>query len=274
MTGVAGDHVADLLAGLPGLAFAFALVLARLGAAVMLLPGFAETGTPAMVRAGFTLALTLLLVPVIAPLVPPVPQAGVLAAAMVLAEVVTGLWIGWLARIVVLALAMAGQILSLLIGLSNVLQPDPELGAQATAVSRLLGLAAPALILVSGLYAAPLEALAGSYRLVPPGALLPVPDAAPGVLAAFTGAFALALRLAAPFVLGGIVWQVAVGLLSRLVPRVQIQSITAPAQILGGLFLLAALAGATLEVWHGAVLDRYADLPGVAADGATAPGTR
>ncbi|MBS0561085.1 MAG: flagellar biosynthetic protein FliR [Proteobacteria bacterium] len=263
--------VTALLDALPALAFAFALVLARLAAAVMLLPGFAETGTPAMLRAGFALALALLLTPVIAPLVPATPDSGSVAAAMVMAEVVTGLWLGWLARMAVQALAMAGQVLSYMIGLSNVLQPDPDLGAQATAVARLLGMAAPVLILASGLYAAPLRALAGSYRLIAPGALLPAPDAAPGVLAAFADAFALALRLAAPFVLAGVVWQVAVGLLARVAPRVQIQAIAAPGQIAGGLFLLAALAGGLLAAWHGALNGVWADLPGLHESAPAAP---
>jgi len=269
--------LAALLDALPALAFVFALVLARLGAAVMLLPGFAETGAPAMVRAGFALALALLLTPAIAPLVPAAPEAGTVAAAMVLAEVVTGLWLGWLARMAVLAMAMAGQILSYMIGLSNALQPDPELGAQATAVSRLLGLAAPVLILASGLYAAPLQALAGSYQLIAPGALLPAPDAAPGVLAAFAEAFGLALRLAAPFVLAAIVWQAAVGLLARVAPRVQMQAIAAPGQIAGGLFLLAALAGGLLAAWQGAMNGVWADLPGLheaAPSPTAAPATR
>jgi flagellar biosynthetic protein FliR len=197
----------------------------------------------------------------------------VLAAAMVLADVVTGLWIGWLARIIVLALAMGGQLLSYMVGLSSVLQPDPELGAQATAVSRLLGLAAPTLLLASGLYAAPLVALAGSYRLIPPGALLPAQDAVPGVMAGFTQTFALALRLAAPFVLVGMVWQLAVGLVSRFTPRVQMHFLSMPGQIVGGLMLLALLSGALLTVWDEAVRDAFAALPGIAdAARAVVPG--
>jgi flagellar biosynthetic protein FliR len=257
------ESLAEVLDALPGLVFAFALVLARLGAAVALLPGFAETGIPATVRAGFALALALLLTPAIAPLVPAVPQAGALAAGTVLAEVATGLWIGWLARIVVLALAMGGQILSYMVGLANVLQPDPELGGQASAISRLLGMAAPALVLVSGLYAAPLAALAGSYRLIPPGTLLPGQDAVPGVLAAFAATFALALRLAGPFVLASLVWNATLALLSRLAPRVQMQFLIMPGQIVGGLLLLALLVGAMLAVWQGALQQAYSALPGL-----------
>ena len=210
------------MAALPGWGFAFGLVLARVGAAVMLLPGLGEAELPSVVRAGLAVALTALLLPGIGPAVPVPPADPLVGAGMVAAELVTGLWLGWLARLLVQALPIAGQIVSYMLGLSNVLQPDPVLGAQSTALARLLGLAAPVLLLASGLYALPIAALAGSYRLIAPGALLPSGDASESVVQGVAQAFALALRLAAPFVLASIVWQIALALLARLVPRLQV----------------------------------------------------
>ncbi len=252
------------IAGLPALGAAFGLALARIGACVMLLPGLGETDLPATVRAGLALGLTLLLLPAIAPLVPsPAPESGLVLAGMVLSEIVTGLWLGTLARLVVQALPVAGQVISYLLGLSNVLQPDPAIGAQATALGRLLGLLVPVLVLASGLYRLPLAALAGSYRLIAPGALLPSADASASVVAAVGGAFALALRLSAPFVLASIVWQVALALTARLIPRLQIHALAMPGQILGGLALFALLAGAMLAGWQEAVRAVLADLGGL-----------
>lgn len=258
-----GDDLA-LLAGLPHFGWAFGLTLARIGGCVSVLPGLGETEMPAMVRAGIALGLTLLLTPLVAPLVPrdAEPESGLLAAAMVMAEAITGLWLGTLARLIALALPAAGQFASYMLGLANVLQPDPVLGAQATALGRMLGLAAPVLVLATGLYRLPLEALAGSYRLVPPGALLPSAEASPAIVAAVGSAFALALRLAAPFVLASIVWQAALALLARLIPRLQIYTLAMPGQILGGLALFAMLAGAMLAVWQDAMRAGFAALPG------------
>ena len=94
---------ADVLAALPGMAFAFALVLCRTSAAVMLLPGLGEVEPPPSVRAGLALALTLLLLPGVAPLVPPAPP-GWGGAGMVAAELLAGGALGWLARLPSLAL--------------------------------------------------------------------------------------------------------------------------------------------------------------------------
>lgn len=254
---------AALFSHLPDLAFAFVLVLARAGGVVMLLPGVAETGVPAMVRTGIAGALALLLTPGIAPLVPAIPVAPMAAAAMVIAELLVGLWLGFLARVLVLALPMAGQVLSMLMGVSNVLQPDPELGSQTSALGRLFGLVAPVVVLTSGLYALPIAALAHSYRLIPPGAIFPTGAGAASVARAVAAGFGLALRLCAPVLLATVVWNVAAGLLARAAPRVQVYFLAMPAQILGGLALLALLSAAMLAAWEDAVRTGFGALPGL-----------
>jgi len=257
------DDPGALLATLPAWAFAFVLVISRVGAAMMLLPGLGEAEPPAMLRIGFALGVTVLLVPGIQPSLPAVPEAGIQAALMVAGEIVTGLWLGWLARLLVLALPIAGQFIAYMLGVANVLQPDPELGGQATPIARLFALAAPLVILVTGLYALPLAALAGSYRLIAAGAALPPADAAQTAIRMVTGSFALALRLASPFILASIVWHVAIGLLARLVPRLQVYFIVMPGQILGGIVLLAAVAVAFLGAWRAALQSSFAALPGL-----------
>jgi flagellar biosynthetic protein FliR len=182
---------------------------------------------------------------------------------MVVAEVITGLWIGWLARLLVLALPIAGQYIAYMLGIANVLQPDQELGGQATPIARLFAVAASLAILSTGLYALPLAALAGSYQLIPPGALLPAADTAETAVRAAAGAFALAVRLASPFLLVAIVWNVATGLLARLVPRLQIYFVAMPGQILGGIVLLAVLATTLLTAWQDSVRAGFSVLPGM-----------
>jgi flagellar biosynthetic protein FliR len=249
-------------ADLPQTGFAFVLLLARVSAAIVLLPGLGETAAPATLRIGLALCVTLLLLPSVAPLVPATPEAGIRAAGMVMAEIVTGLWFGWLARLLALALPIAAQFIAYLLGISSVLQPDAELGPQSTALAKLFEVAAPLLILVSGLYTLPLAALAGLYRLLPPGSLLPAADSAELAVGAVAQAFGLALRLASPFVLAGIVWQVTMGLVARLVPRMQIYFAAMPGQILGGLLLLATLSGTLLAAWQDSVRAALAALPG------------
>ena len=252
-----------LLAHLPAWGFGLVLVFSRIGAACMLLPGIGEAELPGTVRAGFSMALTALLLPPLAPLLPAPPDAPWRVFFMVTAEIVTGLWLGWLARLFVQALPVAGQFIATMAGLASVLQPDPALGPQTTALARLFSLAAPMVILASGLYALPLGALAGSYRLIAPGTLLPAVDSLQTVVEAVAEVFALALRLAAPFVAAGLVWQGALGLLARLVPNLQVFAVSMPGQILAGLALVALLGGGIVAAWQDALGGAFAQLPGL-----------
>jgi flagellar biosynthetic protein FliR len=241
---------------------AFALVLARVGAAMALLPGLGEAAAPAVVRIGLALSLTILLVPELQPMMPPVPDSGLTMGLMIVAEVVTGLWFGWVTRMIVLALPIGAQFIGYLIGLSSVLQPDAELGAQSGALGKLFEMAAPVLLLVSGLYRLPLTALNGLFVLIPPGQMLPVADGTEIVIRAVGTAFSLALQLAAPFVVIGIVWHLAMGLVARIVSRMQIYFVSMPGQIMAGLALLTITGSAIILAWQEGARAYLIALPG------------
>ncbi|MBS0638960.1 MAG: flagellar biosynthetic protein FliR [Acetobacteraceae bacterium] len=252
------QSVGDLLAWAP----AFALVLGRIGAAMALLPALGEHTVPAMIRAGLALAIAALLAPVLAPGFPPLPDSGLAMALMVAGEVVTGLWFAWLTRLIAVALPMGAQFVASMVGLSSVLQPDPDLGPQSTALAKLFDIAVPVIILSSGLYTIVLEALVGLFRLIPPGHMLPAGDSAQVFVLSVGKVFALALQVASPFVLAAMAWHVAMGQVARVMSRVQIFFVVMPGQILGGLALLAVIAGVMITAWQNGAGDYFATLPG------------
>lgn len=253
---------AEALASLPGWAFGFLLVVARIGTASMLLPGVGEAELPATVRLIFAVALSAMLLPVLGPSLPAAPGGVAELAGMLLAEIFTGLWLGWMTRLILLALPMAGQLMATAIGMSNVLQPDAMLGAGAAAISRLLGLAAPLVVLSTGLHAVVLQALVGSYALVHPGQFLPVGDSVETVVTALATAFGLALRLASPLLVGSLLFQLTTGLAGRLVPNLQVYFAALPGQILVGAMLFAVLIGAILAEWQDVARVTFDSLPG------------
>lgn len=248
---------------LPLLAFQAALLFCRIGACCMVLPGIGEGDIPPMLRLALPLALVAALLPVLAPGLPPPPEDAPGLVRLVAVEVATGLWLGWLARLASIALAMAGQVMAFLIGLSSVLVLDPSMGGAGSPLSRFLGLAAAALVLSSGLYAVPLRALADSYVLLPPGGpALPVAAATEALGQAISQSLALALRLAAPFVLLSLLVQVLGGLVARVAPQAQAFVLVVPAQVLLGLLLLGALLPSLLRHWQEAVRAAWTLLPG------------
>jgi flagellar biosynthetic protein FliR len=238
-------------------------VLARLGGAVLLLPGLGESELPVTVRLALALALVALLLPVVAARLPPMPREPAELLRLMLLETATGLWIGLLARLVVIALAQAGQVIGLMIGLASPLQGDALFGAQGIALSRLLGLLGVVLVLGTGLYAVPLRALVETYVVLPPGAPLPAGPVAESVALAAGESLALAIRLAGPFVLLAALGNLGLALLARVAPQVQVFILAMPAQILAGILLLALLMPALLQTFEGAAAEALAVLPGL-----------
>jgi flagellar biosynthetic protein FliR len=260
--GTAGGDpaLAAFLADLPNHVFALLLVFARVAGAVMLLPGLGEQAMPATVRLAVALALASVLAPILAGL-PPLPAAPLELARLVAAETTTGLWLGFLARVLALALPAAGGLAAGALGLANVLQPDSQLGPGASALAAGLQQAVPALVLAANLHVPLLAALAGSYALVPVGQVLPPTDLAT-VLPAVADAFALTLRLAAPFLFASLIWSGCLGVAARLVPRLQVYFAAMPGQVLAGLLLLAGLVPMLLGAWTSAMADGFAVLAG------------
>jgi flagellar biosynthesis protein FliR len=228
----------------------------------MAMPGLGEVEVPMQVRLALALALSLLLLPLVEPLLPPSPDAPIGVFALIASETMVGLFLGSCARVVFLALPLAGQLLGLLIGLSNVLQFDPTLAGTGSALSRFLGLAGVLLLFALGLHALPLAALLASYRSFPAGNPLPAGELAATVTQSVATGFALALQLCAPFVLASVVLQAALGLISRLVPQIQVFFVAMPAQILGGILLLAFLVGPVFEAWQDALRASLTSLAG------------
>jgi flagellar biosynthesis protein FliR len=254
---------AAFLAALPGLAFHAVLVFARLGAAVMILPGLGEEEVPANIRIGLGLALVVVLLPAVAPGLPQAPDSATEAVRLILLEVLVGLWLGGLARLIVMAMAVAGQMIALLLGLAQAMVPDPALGGLGTAPGRLLSLAAVVVVLATGLYAIPLRALVESYALLPAGDPFPAGAGAEAFAAAAADSLALSLRLSAPFVVAAIIINVALGLLARIAPQVQVYFVAIPGQVLLGLALLAAVMPPLLGAFAEAARAAFLDLPGL-----------
>ncbi|MBS1088838.1 flagellar biosynthetic protein FliR [Gluconobacter wancherniae] len=256
-------------------ALAFVLVLCRTGGAIMVMPGLGEEELPMTVRAGIALSISALVLPLVTPSLArssleqtaPIGLMGMIAV-----ELFAGILIGWLARLITLSLPIAGQMIAVFSGLSSVLQPDPALGSGSSAVARLMNLLAPLMLLVTGAYILPIKAIIGSYALLPPGGfLLAQPlmhwpflaDATHSVVDITERSFLLGLELSAPFLLISFVWQIMLGIMTRLLPTLQIYNTATPLQIVGGIALLCFLLRQTLTIWEGQAFDILRALPGL-----------
>ena len=226
---------------LPALAAAFMLVFARIGAMVMLLPGFGEANIPVRVRLAIALALTLILLPLhrnayqvsmtsIAPLL-----------VLMVHEIIIGVVLGATARVTLSALAVAGSVIAQQLGLGFVTTVDPTQGQQGALIGNFLTMLGLALLFATDMHHLVIAALNESYNAFAPGELLPSGDVAALATRAFAMAFKIGIQLSAPFIVFGLVFNLGLGVLARLMPQMQVYFVGVPLSILGGFLILAAI---------------------------------
>lgn len=256
---------------LPVLVGMFMIVLCRVSAIVVVAPALGETNAPARIRAGLCLMMTLALLPAVSSKLTAVSGEALRMPAMALnivaSELLCGFFIGILARLLTMSLAITGQIIALFTGMASVIQTDTQLGASSTAISHMTSALVPIILFSTGLYALPLTALSGSYVLFPAGHItaLLTGDMALSVTKAASESFHIAMQLAAPYLLIGTLWPAMLGVLNRLMPSIQVYSLAMPAQILGGIFLMALLIQILTGTWTEKMRETLADLPGITA---------
>ena len=219
--------------------FQFFMVFARLGSAIMLLPGFGEAYVPQRVRLVFALVVSFVLMPMVAERLPAMPVSIDRFAGYLLLEIGIGLFFGMIARLILLGTQTAGSVIALQIGMASALVADPTTQQQAAITGNFLLALTVVLIFATGLDHMTLKGLAGTYAIFPAGEVPPMGDVADHASRIVSDSFAVAIAMTAPFLVYGIVFAVALGLLARLMPTLQVFFIAMPMQLLAGLALMA-----------------------------------
>ncbi|MCE9650671.1 MAG: flagellar type III secretion system protein FliR [Parvibaculum sp.] len=231
---------------LPQTGFVFMLVFSRLGAMIMLMPAIGEIAVPTRIRLILALILSAIMMPLVSDTYSAIPLTVPGLALAVVYEILIGIFIGMSAQIVMSSLHVAGNIIALQTGLAFAQNVDPTQGTQSAIVASFLSMLAVTLIFATDLHHLLIAAMRDSYVLFKPGEILPVGDFLQMAVKAVSGAFVLGVQLSAPFVVFGLVFYIGLGLLSKLMPQIQIFFIAMPANIGLGFALLFLILGAMM----------------------------
>ena len=244
---------------LPAQVYIIFLVLCRLGATMMLIPGIGETFVPVRYRLIMAIGLSLVAAPLIGDTIPPAPRTPELVR-LIFFEMVVGLYFGIVARILLLTMDTAGQIIAMNIGLSNAQVFNPAIATQGSLPGFFLLNIATLLLLITDMHHLLIHAMIDSYSLFPPGRPLPVADFADAISTIVTNSFQLAIQLSSPFIVLGLLFYLAMGVMARLMPQFQIFFVALPVQIVMGLIIFnLVLSGAMLVFlqYYGATIGGY-----------------
>ena len=238
---------------LPALAAAFMLVFARIGAMVMLLPGLGESNIPMRIKLSAALLLTLIMLPLhrAAYHVDMTSMAGLLV--LMLHEIIIGIVLGATARVTLSALQVAGSIIAQQMGLGFVSTVDPTQGQQGLLIGNFLTLLGVTMLFATDSHHLVIAALDDSYKVFSPGEIMSSGDVASLATTAFTAAFRIGLQLSAPFLVFGLVFNIGLGVLARLMPQMQVYFVGVPLSILAGFLILALV----LTAMMGSYLDYF-----------------
>jgi flagellar biosynthesis protein FliR len=231
---------------LPALAAAFMLVFARVGAMVMLMPALGEENIPMRVKLSIALLLTLVLLPLhrAAYHIDMTSLSGLLV--LMLHEIVIGIILGATARVTLSALQVAGSVIAQQMGLGFVTSVDPTQGQQGVLVGNFLTMLGITMLFATDSHHLVIAALSDSYKIFSPGESMLTGDVASLATQAFAAAFKIGLQLSAPFLVFGLVFNIGLGVLARLMPQMQVYFVGAPLSILAGFLILAIVLAAMM----------------------------
>jgi flagellar biosynthesis protein FliR len=239
---------------LPALAAAFMLVFARIGTMLMLLPGLGEQNLSARIRLTMALILAAVVLPLHRAAYHIDPAALGPAMVMLVEEILVGAVLGLTARLTISALDVAGSVIAQQLGLGFVTAVDPTQGGEQEAIiGNFLTLLGLTLIFATNMHYLVIAALNDSYNVFTPGEVPGTGDVAALITKTVAGAFRVGIQLSAPFLAFGLLFNVGLGVLSRLMPQMQVFFVALPLSILIGLLFLLLGLGAMMGAFLGYV---------------------
>jgi flagellar biosynthetic protein FliR len=173
---------------------------------------------------------------------------------------IVGAVLGFTARLAISALQVTGTIVAQQLGLGFVTAVDPTQNEQGALVGNFLTVLGVALVFATDLHHLVIMAMNDSYSIFAPGELPLMGDAAQHVTRVITTAFRIGVQLSAPFLVFGLLFNLGLGVLSRLMPQMQVFFIGLPLSILLGLLLLVLVIGAMMGTFVGYLEGVLADL--------------
>ncbi len=227
---------------------AFALVLLRMVAFVVTMPVIGTAVVPAHVKALFALSMGIVVFPILHWQKIPVDFESMMIVSLAVKEVAVGLFLGFIARLFFMTVSMAGQIMSVSLGISSAQLFNPAMAETSTAFDQIyLTLASMFFFSINGHHLL-FSALIDSFRLVPLQNMglhfMGLQDFG----AIVQKVMGVAVKMSAPLMVSILFMNVAVAVIGRAVPQINILITSMPVNILAG--LMVTIVSMPLLIWQ------------------------
>ena len=211
--------------------------MVRTSTLLYVFPVFSAQQIPTLVRIGLAFLISFVLYHVV-PTVAPLTDLGSLVVA-VGSQVVLGLIVGFVAYLVFMGIQFAGEILDIQIGfaVANVISPQTQ--QQVTVIGELQLTLATLIFLATDSHLLMLQGIGGSFHLIPLPYINLDQSVAGDMLVFLEQAFLIVLKIAAPAAIALFIVNVALGLMARVAPQMNVFVVGFPLQIGVGLLMMA-----------------------------------
>ncbi len=215
----------------------FVMALARVTPLFILAPVFSSRQIPTQAKAVIAVALAIGLTPAADP-GHAISGSSFEILGMLLIEFLVGFALAFAVAAILASLEVAGTILDFVVGFSFGAQIDPISGNQNSVLARLYGLIGAVIFLTIGGDEWVIRGIARSYELVPIGESPDINLLIGGAVDTFAAIFGAALQIAAPVLLALTLTDVGFGLVSRVVPQLNVFAVGLPIKVLVGMLLI------------------------------------
>ncbi len=225
------------LAEIMGWVGTYLCVLIRVAAVLMVAPVFGARGVPKRWRALAAMAFSLVIAPTL-PAPPAIDPLSALGILLVAQQIVIGVTMGFVLGMIISAFMMAGEAMSLGMGLGFAQTVDPQNGVSVPLVSQFLTIVVTLLFIALDGPALTVKMLADSFLWLP---IAPVGLTAADfwrVVGFGQAMFVNAVLIALPVIISLLMVNIAMGVITRAAPQLNIFSIGFPATLLIGFFLI------------------------------------
>lgn len=229
--------------------FAFMMVFARIGTALLIMPGFASVQLYARARLSIALAISFLATPALVAQMPAVPNEPMMIFMLLGSEILAGAILGTIPLILISAVHVAGTIISFVSGLASALTWDPVVQTQSGIVSGFLGMVGLVLVFVTDMHHIFIRAILDSYSTFRPGVAPDIGDSTQMIARHIGDMFLIGVQMSTPFIILNFAYNVGLGIMTRLAPQIPIFFVAMPLQLLAGLvFMMITTAGMMLAL--------------------------
>lgn len=231
---------------------AFIMIFARVGTAMMIMPGIGDSFVSSRVRLIFAMAFTVVVTPIISPLLPNLEVTSALFVWYFLRELVIGFFIGTVARIFMTALDTGGMLISMQTGLGNAMVFNPQMAGQGSIIGAFLSITGAVLLFATNLHHLLIFALVDSYKSFAVGGDIPLVEGmTQTIVKSVARSFEIGFYMAIPFIMVSLLLYIGMGVLGRLMPQIQVFILAMPIQILLGFLTLFVVTAIVLLYWLG-----------------------